>query len=519
MKLDQINEKRLKIGLTLCLFVMFLGTRLWQLTTLPFGMHIDEAGMAYDAWCLAQYGVDRYLKSWPVYLINFGGGQNALYTYLCAGLFKIFGYSMWMVRLPAAFFSFITFIIGMKMTRKLFEEYTFLPFVTGLLIIICPCFIMAGRFGLESNLMLGMSSVFLYQIVLALETQKRRYYILAGISGGLVFYTYALSYIILPLFLILLFIYVIRVREFSVLDWIIMMVFMGILAIPLILVQIVNLFDLAEFQLGCFTITKLPIYRVSELERFSFQYLLLALKSIFIGDSLPYNSIPRHSNLYMISAFLFVVGVIIAGKSFWNSVKKQKRNTLAILFLWLFSMIYFECHVSANVNKINGAFLVVILIVVIGMEGLFKRVGKYRKIFIVGMGGVYLTLFMAFGRYYYFGGYAEECYPLLYFDVTVQEAVTYIEQDPILKDKETQMAEHGIYYAISTFETPWELDFANTPSVYGNYRFGTLEQIEERCNYIVKDEYGQYCEDLRAAGFTERKFDGYSLFYFANGSE
>lgn len=46
---------------TLLLFCLI--SRLWRLDTLPFGLHLDEAGMAYDAWCLSQYGVDRYQTS------------------------------------------------------------------------------------------------------------------------------------------------------------------------------------------------------------------------------------------------------------------------------------------------------------------------------------------------------------------------------------------------------------------------------------------------------------------------
>ena len=54
------------------IFVVFLFTRLLFLNEVPFGLHVDEAGMAYDALSLANWGVDRYLNSYPVYLINYG---------------------------------------------------------------------------------------------------------------------------------------------------------------------------------------------------------------------------------------------------------------------------------------------------------------------------------------------------------------------------------------------------------------------------------------------------------------
>ena len=244
--LNKLKNNYQQIFLWLCygmLFLGFLATRLWRITTIPHGLHIDEAAIAYDAWSLANYGVDRHLISWPVYLINFGGGQNVLYCYLCAGLFKLFGFSVWLLRLPAVIFSFLTFVFGMLLVKKIFPDKPVLTFITGGLIVICPYFIMASRFGLESNLMLGASTVFLYCFTCAMESEKYRWYVLAGVVGGITLYTYAISYLALPVFLLLALIYVIWVRRFSFLRWASMAIPMGFLAFPLILEQYVNSFD------------------------------------------------------------------------------------------------------------------------------------------------------------------------------------------------------------------------------------------------------------------------------------
>ena len=90
----------------------FLFTRLFLLNDVPYGLHVDEAGMAYDAYSLAHFGVDRYLNSYPIYLINFGGGQSALYAYSVAFLLKFFDYSTFIIRLPGVILSTLTFIIG-----------------------------------------------------------------------------------------------------------------------------------------------------------------------------------------------------------------------------------------------------------------------------------------------------------------------------------------------------------------------------------------------------------------------
>lgn len=91
-----------KYGKIILIFfiLLFAISRLYKFGELPRAISVDEAGMAYDAYCIANFGVDRYLNSFPLYFINFGGGQSALYTYMIAGLIKIFGLNSIVYRLP-----------------------------------------------------------------------------------------------------------------------------------------------------------------------------------------------------------------------------------------------------------------------------------------------------------------------------------------------------------------------------------------------------------------------------------
>ena len=76
------------------LFLLFgaaLFLRAYRITQVPDIVHIDEAGLGYNAWCLANFGIDRYFNEMPVYPENFGGGQSPLYTYLVVLLIKTVG--------------------------------------------------------------------------------------------------------------------------------------------------------------------------------------------------------------------------------------------------------------------------------------------------------------------------------------------------------------------------------------------------------------------------------------------
>lgn len=101
----------------LFLFCVTVFLRFYKLTVLPDVLHIDEAALGYNSWCLANYGTDRYLNVLPFYPQNFYGGQSPLYTYLVVLLIKFFGkgnLSVFLVRFPAAFASILLWITGTR---------------------------------------------------------------------------------------------------------------------------------------------------------------------------------------------------------------------------------------------------------------------------------------------------------------------------------------------------------------------------------------------------------------------
>ena len=111
-----IKEKKYTIILIAMLMVGII-TRIIGFGKIPIGINVDEAGIMYDAYCFANYGTDRFDNSYPIYMINFGGGQSALYTYIAAGLIKIFGFSLTVVRIPAVIFSILYLIFAFLITK------------------------------------------------------------------------------------------------------------------------------------------------------------------------------------------------------------------------------------------------------------------------------------------------------------------------------------------------------------------------------------------------------------------
>ncbi len=120
----KINGKNWKILAFIGILLLGAVLRLLWLDRIPYGIHVDEVGMAYDAYWLAREGIDRWSMSYPVYLLNYGSGQSALYAYLCMVLVKLTGGAMnvWVIRLPAVAFGMLTLVSGGALLRKLWGE-------------------------------------------------------------------------------------------------------------------------------------------------------------------------------------------------------------------------------------------------------------------------------------------------------------------------------------------------------------------------------------------------------------
>ena len=176
--IDEFCEKHYKKILFIFILLIII-SRIYKFGELPKAIGVDEAGAAYDAYCLANYGVDRYLNSFPLYLVNFGGGQSSLYAYLSVIFIKLFGSNIVSYRLP----SLLIFCIGIICSYLLIEEYkdkkTALLFT--FLIIICPWHIIYSRIGLDCNLLSGM---FMLDLYLLHKAKKNYQYIIAGIMIG-----------------------------------------------------------------------------------------------------------------------------------------------------------------------------------------------------------------------------------------------------------------------------------------------------------------------------------------------
>ena len=514
-----------------CCFVLAVIVRVYKLGDIPYGLHVDEAGMGYDAWLLQRYHMDRWQNQLPVYLINYGGGQSALYAYLCAAFIKLLGDGeswniLWM-RLPGVVVNLMAYIAGVQIIGKIFQKKW--KMISAILLAVLPYFVMQCRFGLDCNLLVNMLTISLYILFLAVEYQRTWIFLLAGVLYGLTYYSYVLSYV--PNTLLLLFItyYLLskdrRYWKNLLCVWVVVVV----IAFPLVLMIIINQFELPELILGVFTIPRLPIYRGNT---FDFNLVTVfinvgyTLSAILTRDPLDYNAFDRYYTMYRISIPFILIGFVDCTKHVVIHLRKREEAIDLSLFLWAAFCIYFICgwflglEDPPNVNKMNGIFFAQFFLLIWGIRKVVewgkKRNKKLTRVGIALLCSVYLFDAASFLQYY-FVQYVTDIYPQIIFFDTYEKIIDHLYENDM---------ENRTIYIMGSVYTCFDLSMIGRDEIlleqqkeYKNYRFYAPEVIDPHAVYIIPDTYEMWNTLLLEAGLNVQCEDGMYRCYYSDTSE
>jgi hypothetical protein len=370
--------------------------------SIPSGIFIDEAISGYDSWCLAYYGVDQHLLSYPVYLKSWGTGQSAVYSYLGIPFVKLFGLSVPVYRLPMALVS-CTSLIVLYYTLRRTQQNTFLTFIIILLFIISPWHIMKSRWALDCNLspdfaLIGVCLFVLGYYTYSYKIKKGALYYPGGCAFlSLAAYSYGVSWFMLPLFVVFLFIFLYKSKKINLLQTGYCLLFMLILLFPLILFAYNLLIAKGEaFTMGGVTIPSLGESRHNDTtilgSRYYLGYIMRGISMLFTGDDgLPWNSMRYIGQFYNLVGMPFIIWALTA------LARSRKLNIYDSVFgLWLIATIPVLFLVTPNVNHWN---LIWFPLIYFAGRGLFFCLEKTEKFRYVAIGCICL-LTILFGIKY-----------------------------------------------------------------------------------------------------------------------
>lgn len=498
--LDEFAEKHYRLILGM-IYLVYLVTRLYRLAEIPSGMHFDELGIAFDSLSMATDHIDRYWYRFPVYFINFGGGMNAMYIYVLSVLIAIFGYSKFLLRLPSVIFGLILTICAYYLGKELFQTKKAALF-TSFMVMICPYFFMSQRWALESPLLVTFFTIGIYMMLLGIRTKQFRYYIVAGVIYAGALYTYAISYLIIPMFLIVTILYLWRTGKLELSKFIVMGGITFVLAIPLFLFLAVQNGYLNEIQTAYFSVPRLPMYRSGEITFANLPHNLYMLKNLLTFDWLAYTALPEFGAVYYISIPLIIYGLVLLFRSTIRSVKSQFYDVQSII-LFMFLCIFTVVMVldSPTISRAGSIYLSVTILIVIAVRDLYHR----WKMLVPILLAIYMILFISFSTFYFTAYPVKYSTQLNFGQCSLGEAIEhYLDQydmdaQPVYIDAERAL---NAQLEVLLYTRSSALDWDRSLQTVRNYHLYLPEKLEQEAWYLVYDESIEVKQELEQLGLT-----------------
>lgn len=519
----QNNTHFYRLGL-LSIFLLALLLRVYRLAEVPDALYADEAALGYNAWCLAHYGVDRYLNIIPIYPQNFDGGQSPLYTYCTVLLLAAFGKGgipLFLVRLPGLISSMLAVVFGTKTIARIFQSRK-LTLTCALILSICPYYIMHGRFALDCNLMLGCSTIALYCLVKYIQCGRLSQLIVCGVSFGVVLYSYALSYFVLPMFLCSMALYLLYTGKITIPRTFLWAVTVCITALPVILFIFCLLFDIPDHRFLCFTISPTASSRMDDVESsILMSDILLCIKVSLTRGFYPMDAVDKFYTLYPVSIPFVIIGIFVSIYHFIASIVKRTFHFSSIYVLFfLSSLITAGLAGSVLIYRVNYIFASYIYFIMVGISAIYHFMVSYKNIFLFIINSCYLLWGVSF-LHYYFTAYSIPTVPTyvkfikyLYFELAA-EPIAFVEAELQPQEIYCDCAGRGTYYYFYVPVSPYELCENGSPddNDWKNYHYTVAEDtpISSGCAYIVRKENAEFLNRLYQC---DLKYDSWEYEYY-----
>ena len=439
-KLKTINKKQLIIFLIIIIIAIFV--RIYKFPNALKEVNSDEMMLAVNAKSIADTGKDINGISYPVYLLGFGG-QSVLLLYLIVFCIKIFGYSLFAIRLPLLIISIVSLVVFYDLIRRISKNNTIALIGLGLLAI-SPWHILQGMWALDCNILPHILLIAVYLLYIGIFKKTRWTLYLSMVFFALTLYSYGIAIYFTPILLLALAIYLRRKKKISIPDLIICIVIFSVLAMPIILMFAINILKTNQsIYLGNITI---PYYeslsRTDDMLFFSPNILVQLFINIgftvlmILGefDGCVWNSSLVFGTAYHITLVLVIVAIIIKIKNkashihfglsdVFSSTTDSIQETTNIdinlqdnfprflILSWLCTSIFTGIVINqTNINRLNTIWYPLIMLATFALYYFYnyfkvfetnnKNGSKKSKIYAISIISIFMILFTSYLIYF-----------------------------------------------------------------------------------------------------------------------
>ena len=361
----------------LMVLILILGSlaRLYNIGNMPNALNVDEASSGFDAFSLMKYRIDRKGNSFPIVLYAWGSGQSVLYSLITIPFIALGGLTEFTIRAPMAIVGIISLYVIYYLIKNIFDDKKIA--LLGLLILaICPWHIMKSRWGMECNLFPDLVLWAVFFLIIGLKNKKIIYQIVAFIILGISAYSYATSYLFLPVLVCGILIYLVIKKSISIKKAIMYLMIVFLITLPLIIYLIINTFGLNQISIFGITLPKMAVNRYEEVSTiFSSNVIenivdnLLDTVRLFIlqYDKLDWNALKNYGLMYLMSFPFFIIGVV-------QNIKKYKENLFnQIMNIWMIASLVLASFCKININHINIIVIPYVYYIILGIYEIIKR--------------------------------------------------------------------------------------------------------------------------------------------------
>lgn len=323
--------KRIHIQVIAILLIAFI-LRLYNITTIPASLHIDEASIGYNAYSILTTGRDEHNISYPVFFKAFGEYKSPVEIYSTIPFIALFGLNELSVRLPAVLYGTLGILAIFLLTKELFLKNKYviqIALSSAFLLAVSPWDIQFSRMAWEMMPFVFFTTLSLYLFLKSQTNTKLSP--LASLVCAFAVYSYFVAWLFIPIFGILLISIYYRFFSKNIKITSISLVVLLILFLPIL--SDISKNGLRRWdQVSIFTNPPgnesiLQHITTNYVEHFSLSFLFTKGDIGMPGQPNTYDSVRGMGELYLFQLPLLILGIY--------QLLKKKDKTSFLLLIWL----------------------------------------------------------------------------------------------------------------------------------------------------------------------------------------
>ncbi|EKE12699.1 MAG: Glycosyl transferase family 39 [uncultured bacterium] len=465
--------------------------RIYKLDQIPASLNWDEVDAGYNAYTIANWGVDEWGVKFPLVFQSFYDDKHPVHIYITSVFIKFLGLSDFNTRLPSAIFGSLGVLVIFFLAKYLFKKD--LPaYFAAIFLAISPYHLQFSRGLWEVNFAFFF---FIFGLLFFfLGKEKNQWYFPVSFLGfGLSMYSYHSSKIVIPPMIILLCVLyfkdLMKNKKAFLASFLVLAIFViGFIYNP-------KLLGFARVEQNRFSdeiIKATALYKktgnkyLGTAEIATGNYIkYFSLDYLFIhGDQNPRNSVKVFGELYKIDAILFGIGLLF--------MIIKPRKVWLVLAAWVALAPIPGALSGFTPNAARGLFMMG-SVQLVAAYGLFSLVNLFKNKLIQGIvvTAVFIPLFWESSSYlkYYYSEYAKK--DAIEWQYGMKQIAIYIKDHPyydrVYMTKERQQPYifvlNYLKYPVRNFLNTVQYDESRSKSYnvarsFGKFQFSDWNTVE-----------------------------------------